>query len=114
MLFASPPTHLHPSFSRALEVAPDSSVLLTNRAMARLRINDMRGALRDSCTAVALDPQSHKALHKRSEAKRRLGLLQVVGEGCDEGLPCIEQHSSVSRASHGLHNPSLLFFSCVS
>ena len=45
--------------------------------MARLNNKLAREALVDACVAVALDPTSYKALHKRARAKVQLRLWQV-------------------------------------
>lgn len=45
--------------------------------MARLKSELAPEALRDAAFAVALDPASYKAVHKRSRAKQQLRLWQV-------------------------------------
>eukprot|EP00198_Chlamydomonas_reinhardtii_P004839 XP_001694175.1 predicted protein [Chlamydomonas reinhardtii] len=72
-------------YSDALELAPDLQLLYINRSMARLNNKLAREALVDACVAVALDPTSYKALHKRARAKVQLRLWQSA---CDDLLQC--------------------------
>jgi hypothetical protein len=55
------------AYSSALGLSPDSSTLYANRAIARLRMSDGKGALSDASTAVALDPKNHKAMFRRAQ-----------------------------------------------
>ncbi len=45
--------------------------------MAKLKLNDAKGCLQDAAMAVALDPEYVKAMHKRGQAKAKMGMLQV-------------------------------------
>ena len=66
-------------YGQAVTLQLDNPVLYTNRAVANLKLGNKRASLKDGCLAVALDPGSVKALLRRAQAKRALGLMQVRG-----------------------------------
>ena len=51
----------------------------THRSLAWLKAGNYQNCLVDAAMAVALDPTNPKALHKRAQAKWRLGALTVGG-----------------------------------
>jgi len=46
----------------------NQAILLSNRAMARLKVEDFASALTDSAAAIALDPLNVKAVHRHGQA----------------------------------------------
>eukprot|EP00798_Chlamydomonas_sp_ICE-L_P013753 gene13753-19657_t len=62
-------------YDKAVQLAPDNSLLYSNRALCKLKKSDFKGCLKDSSMAIALDPHNMKAMHRRAMAKKELGLL---------------------------------------
>lgn len=86
-------------YSEALKLAPDSSQLYLNRSMARLKSELAPEALRDAAFAVALDPASYKAVHKRSRAKQQLRLWQAAREDLQQCLDLMPPADAATGAA---------------
>ena len=56
------------AFTRALEVDPRCHFALCSRALARLRMGDVRGALKDTHMCLREAPESPKAWYRRAQA----------------------------------------------
>eukprot|EP00933_Yihiella_yeosuensis_P068254 TRINITY_DN7369_c0_g1_i4.p1 TRINITY_DN7369_c0_g1~~TRINITY_DN7369_c0_g1_i4.p1 ORF type:complete len:968 (-),score=280.72 TRINITY_DN7369_c0_g1_i4:521-3040(-) len=85
-------------FSKAIWVAADSgrvrhvpvetlSVLHSNRAFSRLRLERWTDAEKDCCQALALNPKNTKALYRRAQARFELNDLHKALEDCDRLIP---------------------------
>ncbi len=79
-------------YGDALRLTPDSVPLYINSAMAHLALGMPRDAHRDACRALALQPGSTKALHKRARAREALGDDEVRAQlQSAAGMGCIQQ-----------------------
>ena len=61
------------AYGRALTHAPRMTALLTNRAAARLKLENWGGAEADAAAALQQEPGNVKALMRRGQARRQLG-----------------------------------------
>ena len=68
------------SYTRAIELIPQSSVYYGNRSQARLNIQDFEGALKDAIKSIELDQSYAKAYYRKAVANKGLGNYQTALE----------------------------------
>lgn len=84
------------SYSKAIELDPNNSTVLTNRAAASLMILDYRSALADCDRAITIEPTNSKSYFRKATAYKGLGRLDDAIKAFDSG---IAQDSSSATAS---------------
>ena len=66
------------SYSRAIELNPESNIYYANRSQAWLNIPDFEGALKDAIKSIKLDQSYTKAHYRKAVANKGLGNYQVA------------------------------------
>mmetsp|Transcript_52225 Transcript_52225/g.124520 ORF Transcript_52225/g.124520 Transcript_52225/m.124520 type:complete len:405 (+) Transcript_52225:63-1277(+) len=71
-----------------LESLPEKreAVLYSNRAMVRLNLNKVEGALEDSKKCLEMDPKNVKAWHRKAQALVRLSEWDAAIQAAEEGM----------------------------
>lgn len=83
-------------YAQAIIVRP-SSVLYSNRAMARLKLRMFEAAEQDCSVALSLDPENLKAYHRRGTARKQLQAFQGAAEDFEAALR-LEPTNSLVKA----------------
>lgn len=65
-------------YTRAVQAAPPSALLLANRAACLLQLGRPRAALADCNMALTENPDSAKALRMRGKARKELGMWEAA------------------------------------
>ncbi|KAL5702050.1 hypothetical protein ACHQM5_027318 [Ranunculus cassubicifolius] len=73
-------------YSKALLVDPSSHILLSNRSLCYLRLNNGKAALKDAMACVSLKPDWPKACYRAGSALSLLGDYENAAEALKEGL----------------------------
>ncbi|KAJ3028934.1 UNVERIFIED_CONTAM: RNA polymerase II-associated protein 3 [Siphonaria sp. JEL0065] len=69
-------------YSKSIKLNPDSAVVLGNRAMTYLKLNEFQAAEADSTAVLEIEPKNVKALWRRGVARREIG-SDLSGAKCD-------------------------------
>jgi tetratricopeptide (TPR) repeat protein len=65
------------SYTKAIEANPRSAVYFSNRAFARIRLEEYGSAIQDATEAIAIDKNFIKAYYRRADANLGIGKYQV-------------------------------------
>ncbi|KAI9346925.1 hypothetical protein BDR26DRAFT_855377 [Obelidium mucronatum] len=61
-------------YSKSLKLNPDNALVLGNRAMTFLKLNDFKAAEADCTAVLVLEPKNVKALWRRGVSRREIGV----------------------------------------
>ena len=86
------------SYTKAIELNPQSPVYYGNRSQTKLNIQDFEGALKDAIKSIELDQSYTKAYYRKAVANKGLGNYQTALEefqrlqnGCPNNKSCQKQ-----------------------